>query len=982
MRFNFTFRLKILLSLIGTVILLLAALVTGVRYETSRQIRNMTEQTKTRADIAFSELERLYHGELLRFARRISEKTRIPAALQEAVEEEDPQILKEAAIYELNLAKIPLAVFTDDVGEPVITLLNLQEVTENAPSRPELQAQSLLYGSTGNTSGYLVVSKGLFTTRGTVLSPFNRPIGTMTIGFPVDKSLVQRMASVIQADLGFVVNGRLMAFSSSQKIPGLEQEMLRAAGSEEPVTMKLEGHHCILLSEPLVKSSPASGHRVIAVSLQSYLAPLYRIERVFQVVGLLVALLAIGLGISISRGLASPVKKLVEATQKVGRGDYNTRVELKQKDELSILAESFNRMTQGLQLKEQYRGILDKVVSPEVAEEMVKGNITLGGENRQITTLFADVRGFTTMTEDMEPQEVITMLNQYMEQAAAAVEAEGGVVDKYVGDEVMAIFGAPVSHDDDPLRAVRAAIKIQDNIKQLNKQRAAANEPEINVGIGINTGTAVAGNMGSVNRLNYTVLGESVNIAARLCSQAKPTEILASEFTYEKVSDHIDADQRPILPMKGISKEVGVYNVTGYKRKNANAFNTLMLFLVLLLSIVAPAILQASAPPSPGIDIVSKDGKFQLALSGRLQLEGYLPADEPAYLIYETDAFASGRLSLFADMFLGKRLYGVLEIRADRGEIPSNDSLEVRIQQAFLRYSLLAPGTLHLQIGKFVSPFGDFSQRHDSAADPFIRPPLFHEHRTMICPGIVPRRNDGFIDWKYRPERFRPTGAPVIWGIPYQAGVMLFGTAGNFSFRAAAMNSAPSSDPVQWDLDLDQSWNYSLVGHLGWHVNPELTLGISFNYGPYSLEEIQQDLRDKYGYGSSSINDYNQIMWGFHINYARGRLALQGELILDTWEVPNVIDNPKDISYYVEAMYKFLPGVYGAVRYNAIHFNKISYTDGSKAQWDFNVRRIQIGGGYRFSRSLEVKAEYMFNMMSGPVDPEDNLFALQWVWKF
>jgi hypothetical protein len=81
-------------------------------------------------------------------------------------------------------------------------------------------------------------------------------------------------------------------------------------------------------------------------------------------------------------------------------------------------------------------------------------------------------------------------------------------------------------------------------------------------------------------------------------------------------------------------------------------------------------------------------------------------------------------------------------------------------------------------------------------------------------------------------------------------------------------------------------------------------------------------------------------------------------------------------------MYKFFPGFYGAIRYNAIHFNKISFDDGSKAQWDYNVRRLQIGAGYRFSRSLEVKAEYMFNMMSGPSDPKDNLFALQWVWKF
>jgi adenylate cyclase len=973
LRFNLTFRLKILLSLMGTVFLFLLVLLVVVRSETSRQIRSMTEQTKARANTAFNELERLYHDELLRFGKRISQNNRIPAALQEAVEENDYTVLKDAAIYELDLAMIPLAVFTDERGKPVVTLLNKEELQNPGPRGKDLQVEKLLSGQLPSVSAYLVVQDRLFTTHGIVLHLFGEPVGTLTIGFPVDEALAQRMGNVIRAEVGFLVNGRLLSSTPVRRVPGLNEQMIAASEAGEPLSVTLEDGLWILISEPLLPGKPDRGKRVLAVSLQQYLEPLYHIEAIFRLAGLIVLIVSLLLGISISRSLAAPVKRLVAATQKVAKGDYHSHVPVRGKDELSTLAESFNRMTHDLKLKEQYRGILDKVVSPEVAEEMVKGEITLGGENREVTTLFADVRGFTSMTEGMEPQEVITMLNQYMEHAAAAVEAEGGVVDKYVGDAVMAIFGAPVSHDDDSLRAVRAALKIKENISLLNEERKLNNEPEIKVGIGINTGVAVAGNMGSVNRLNYTVLGETVNVAARLSSNAGPAEILVSQQTYEKVKSHIRAE--PIQPqsMKGISKPLKVFSVQGFKRKSAKAFQTLILFMLVFLGLFGGI----TAWASPGLHYTSADGKFQLDFSGRLQVGGYLPQSAPAWLITETDPFVSGRLSLFTDIFLGERLYGLVELRTDRGEVPSDGPVKFRIEQAFVRWTLLESRSLHLQAGKFVSPFGAYNQRHDSAADPFIRPPVFHEYRTMICPGIAPGSNNGFIRWKFIPDEFRSTGAPVIWGVPYQAGVMLFGNVGRFSFRAAAMNSAPSSGPVQWDLDFNQEWNYSIVAHAGWHPIPELTLGVSFNYGPYSLEDIEYDL----AYGSG-INDYNQLMWGFNAEFTLGRTAVRAELIIDTWEVPNVIDNPRDISYYLEMSVKFLPGLYGALRYSAIHFNKISYSNGEKEQWDYNVQRLQMGLGYRFSPALEMKAEYMLNRTAGPADPKDNLLSLQWVWRF
>jgi adenylate cyclase len=182
-----------------------------------------------------------------------------------------------------------------------------------------------------------------------------------------------------------------------------------------------------------------------------------------------------------------------------------------------------------------------------------------------VTVLFADIRGFSAMTEGMDPREIITLLNDYLEGASAAIETEGGVVDKYVGDEIMALFGAPVSYSDDALRGVRAALRIQETISRINQSRRAAGKPEIGIGIGVNTGLAVAGNVGSNTRLNYTVLGEPVNLAARLRSIARAGQILISASTLEAVGPVVNTTALDPVKLKGLSGNVGVWLVKGLK---------------------------------------------------------------------------------------------------------------------------------------------------------------------------------------------------------------------------------------------------------------------------------------------------------------------------------------------------------------------------------------------------------------------------------
>ncbi|MFN0065143.1 MAG: adenylate/guanylate cyclase domain-containing protein [Chlamydiales bacterium] len=265
-----------------------------------------------------------------------------------------------------------------------------------------------------------------------------------------------------------------------------------------------------------------------------------------------------------------PIVKLAAATEYIVAGRYE-EVQLpnvgKRRDEVAILTHSFEEMVRGLQEKEKIRGVLDKVVSKDVANEILKSQIHLGGEDRVVSTLFGDIRGFTQMTEKLSPQKTIEILNGCMTKITRVIEGEGGVIDKFVGDAIMAIYGAPVTHPEHPLRAVSSGVLILKALTKWNQERIAAGEPAVEMGIGINTGVVVAGNMGAEDRLNYTVLGKNVNISARLCALAKPGQLIISEFTYEepKIKDSFFIEPLPSVMLKGFSEPFRIYHVIDFK---------------------------------------------------------------------------------------------------------------------------------------------------------------------------------------------------------------------------------------------------------------------------------------------------------------------------------------------------------------------------------------------------------------------------------
>jgi class 3 adenylate cyclase len=265
----------------------------------------------------------------------------------------------------------------------------------------------------------------------------------------------------------------------------------------------------------------------------------------------------LALSVVIARGLTRPIQELVDGTGDIQRGNLAVRVPVRSRDEIGGLAAAFNEMAVGLALKERYRSVLDLVSDKEVAEQLMRGAVVLGGEQREASVLFCDICGFTALSATMEAHAVVRILNEHMTALTRVVHEEHGVVDKFVGDALMAIFGAPRSSGRDAYHAIRAAGRMIEVRTAMN----ARADPPIEMRIGIASGPVVAGCMGSAARLNYTVVGERVNLAARLCAQADPMGVLIDETTRRLVGDLIRVEPVHDLRLKGFAGVVAAYRL-------------------------------------------------------------------------------------------------------------------------------------------------------------------------------------------------------------------------------------------------------------------------------------------------------------------------------------------------------------------------------------------------------------------------------------
>jgi adenylate cyclase len=268
--------------------------------------------------------------------------------------------------------------------------------------------------------------------------------------------------------------------------------------------------------------------------------------------------------ILVTGNLTRPLRSIINVLREVRRGNFNTKVRVTSNDEIGYTGDVINQMTEGLKERDLIKEMFGRYVAPEIRDEILSGRIPLDGEIRAVTVLFADLRDFTPLTEALPPKDVVKIINLYFKEMEDAIQRHHGLVLQFIGDEIEAVFGAPVSRQDHPIQAVRAALEMTRQLRQVNGELAKKGQGPLRHGIGIHTGEVLAANIGSPNRLSYALVGETVNLASRLEGLNKTfgTEIIASGTTCTHLNGAFSLTKLPETQIKGIVRPIEIYSIT------------------------------------------------------------------------------------------------------------------------------------------------------------------------------------------------------------------------------------------------------------------------------------------------------------------------------------------------------------------------------------------------------------------------------------
>jgi len=276
--------------------------------------------------------------------------------------------------------------------------------------------------------------------------------------------------------------------------------------------------------------------------------------------------LSIVLSIFVSTSVSIPLDKLENAMKEVEKGNLDVRVEIVSNDEIGSVTEGFNLMVKGLKESESIKDSFGKYVTQEIRDEILNGRISLDGEMKRATLLFSDLRDFTPLVESMHPKKVVTIMNQYFTQMTEAIRENRGLVLQYVGDEIEAVFGAPVSYENHMDMAVKTALEMRRRLIELNKNFEKQGVDPLQHGIGIHTGAVLAGNIGSKDRISYALVGDTVNLASRIMGLTKEfsCDIILSQTTNSLLTGNFITEQLSAVNVKGKKEKVLIHKLVDF----------------------------------------------------------------------------------------------------------------------------------------------------------------------------------------------------------------------------------------------------------------------------------------------------------------------------------------------------------------------------------------------------------------------------------
>lgn len=560
-----SFRFRILVFLVGLLVLVQGAALLAVHLANRREARRHVDEALELTAAAFRRSLKARERVLVDKAGLLSSDF----AFKKVAALGDPATILSA--LENHSARVGASVMMllEPSGEVIADTLRLAEPERRAAI--EALRREALGSRFGEASSiqllagdpYQLVAVPLFTPEPTAL---------IVIGFAIDDALARELQRETGTQVSLVLSepGRIRLFCTT--LPGgvrdaLDRQLPRTLPAQPEIrSLALGGQDYVSWIGPIHEA----GVPLVAVlqrSLDEALAPFLRLRTTL----LLVFALGLGLslvgGVSLATRVTRPVAALARAAGRIERGDYTQPVVVRQRDEMGALASSFNAMMRGLTERDRVRDLLGRVVAPEVAEELLAKEIALGGEERTVTVLFADIRDFTTLSEHEDPQRLVRILNAFLTALSGAIESQGGVVEEYMGDGAKALFGAPVAHADDALRAVRAGLALHESLVDVNREIAALGAAPLAIGVGVHTGSVVAGRMGSLSRLKYTVVGDAVNLASRIegLTRVYGVSPLVSADTRERCPDLVFREIDRVR-VKGRREPVELYQPLGWRQ--------------------------------------------------------------------------------------------------------------------------------------------------------------------------------------------------------------------------------------------------------------------------------------------------------------------------------------------------------------------------------------------------------------------------------
>jgi adenylate cyclase len=343
---------------------------------------------------------------------------------------------------------------------------------------------------------------------------------------------------------------------------GGAQARLTGPDAASPTEVERRGSR-LLVAAPVAYSGVPIGEAQVELDLDALVEPVVsETQQQLSALAVAVTLLGVGCGIVFVALLVGPLRRLRAGVERLSQGDLAVRVPPTSRDEVGELTRAFNEMGESLQQKERISRAFGRYVSDYVLNQLLESPAdgSLGGSEREITILFADIRRFTRLSEGMKASDVVALLNEVFQLASDRILACGGTIDKFIGDSVMAYFGAPVPDPEHPLQAVRAAIEIEKALLARNL-RVGSDLGRVEIGIGIHTGIVVVGTIGSDRRSDFTAVGDAVNVAHRLEKLARPSQILVSEAVQRRVRGAVRLRFEGERQLSGRLEPVHVYSV-------------------------------------------------------------------------------------------------------------------------------------------------------------------------------------------------------------------------------------------------------------------------------------------------------------------------------------------------------------------------------------------------------------------------------------